>query len=71
MSAQYLTDAAGKNYAVIESMGYNTWGIRDLRNPVGILAKYDGNTNTTINLQTGQIIGKGNLLASVVPVPRY
>jgi hypothetical protein len=69
MASQYLRDAAGKIYAIIDEEGGGNLVIRTYEQ--GILGRYYAVPNITIELRTGQIIARGNALTSLIQPTRY
>lgn len=69
MASQYLRDAGGQIYAIIDEEGGGNLVIRTYEH--GILGRYYAVANITVELRTGQIIARGNALTSLVQPPRY
>jgi len=60
---QYLKNNLG---VILATITIDSNGIQTIKDPLGvILGSYDPKTNTTRNF-LGQIIGSGNLLASLI-----
>lgn len=69
MASQYLRDAGGQIYAIIDEESGGNLVIRTYEH--GILGRYYAVPNITVELRTGQIIARGNALACLVQPPRY
>ncbi len=69
MGSQYLRDAAGVVYAIIDQDQSGDQSIRTYEH--GWLGRYYAKSNITVDLRTGQIVARGNALASLVQPPRY
>lgn len=69
MESQYLRDAAGMVYAVIDQHHSGDQSIRTYEH--GWVGRFYAASNITIDLRSGQIIARGNALASLVQPPRY
>lgn len=69
MKTQYLRDAAGSIYAIIDQDQSGDQSIRTYEH--GWVGRYYAVSNITVDLRTGQIVARGNALASLVQPPRY
>ncbi len=69
MESQYLRDAAGAVYAIIDQELSGNQSIRTFEH--GWVGRYYAAGNFTIDLRTGQIVAGCNALTSLVPPPRY
>ncbi len=69
MASQYLRDASGFIYAIIDEEGGGNQVIRTYEH--GILGRYYAVPNITVEIRTGQIIARGNALAGLVQPKRY
>lgn len=69
MASQYLRDASGVIYAIIDDEGGGNQVIRTYEH--GWIGRYYAIPNITVELRTGAIIARGNALAALVSPKRY